>query len=107
MNLLLFEKEKKEYDNFLNLDWTFGEKGTKCFKNHLIKENSCAFVAEDDEKIVGYLVGGESKVEDYRNTLKMAELDNMFVLEEYRGKSAGGMLYDAFVKWCKGRGSSC
>lgn len=32
LNFLLFEKEKKEYDKFLNMDWTFGEKGTKCFK---------------------------------------------------------------------------
>ncbi len=28
----------------------------------------------------------------------------MFVLEEYRERGVGGMLHDAFVKWCKGRG---
>ena len=103
LNLLLFEKEHKEYDKFLDLNWTFGEVGTRCFKNHLIKENSCAFVVEDAEEIVGYLAGGESEVEDYRNVPKVAELDNMLVLEKYRGQGVGGMLYDAFIGWCKGR----
>ena len=31
LNLLLFEKEYKEYDKLLDKDWTFGEKGKKYF----------------------------------------------------------------------------
>ena len=103
LNLLLFKKEKKEYDKLLNLSWTFGEKGEEYFKKCLIKKSFCAFVVEDDDEIVGYLAGGICKVESYRNVPKSAELDNMFVLEEYRGKGTGGMLYSAFVKWCKGK----
>jgi len=74
----------------LDLDWTFGKKGTEYFKECLAKENSCAFVVEDKKQVVGYLCGGISKAESYRNAPKVAELDNMFVLGEYRGKK--GML---------------
>ncbi len=83
LNLLLFEKEHKEYDEFLNLNWTFGEAGEKAFRKHLIEKDSCAFVVENDNIIIGYLVGSVCKLEEYRNAPKSAELDNMFVLEEY------------------------
>ena len=104
LNLMLFEKEYREYDEMLNLDWTFGEEGSSHFRDAISKDDACAFVVEDGGKIVGYLVGGEIEGESYRILPKMAELDNMLVLEEYRGKRVGGMLYDAFVGWCKGRG---
>ena len=103
LNLLLFEKEKEDYDKLLNLDWTFGEEGTMCFKKHLAEKDSCAFVAEDAGEIVGYLAGSESKVESYRDAPKVVELDNMFILEEYRARGVGGMLYDVFVEWSKER----
>jgi len=103
LNLLLFGKEHKEYDELLNLNWTFSEAGEKAFRKHLIKEDSCAFVVEDSNVIVGYLVGSVCKLEEYRNAPKSAELDNMFVLGEYRGNGAGKMLCDAFVEWCKNK----
>lgn len=103
LSLMLFEKEHKEYDEMLNLDWTFGEAGEKVFTWHLTEDKACAFVVEDKGNIVGYLAGGETKAENYRNTPKMAELDNMLVLSEYRGNGVGRMLYDAFIDWCKGR----
>lgn len=101
LNLMLFEKEKREFDELLDLNWTFGEEGASHFEDAIGKDTACAFVVEDDGRIVGYLVGGICKVESYRNALKSAELDNMFVLEECRGKGVGGMLYDSFVQWCK------
>jgi diamine N-acetyltransferase len=101
LNLMLFKKEKKEYDELLNLDWTFGKVGTRCFRKHLTKKDSCAFVVEEDGTIIGYLAGGIGEIENYRNALKSAELDSMFVLEEYRERGVGKMLYESFVKWCK------
>ncbi len=103
LNLMLFEKEKREYDELLDLNWTFGEEGTSHFKDAINKDDACAFVVENNGKIVGYLVGGISEVENYRNAPKSAELDNMLVLEECRGMGVGGMLYDVFVEWCKDR----
>ncbi len=104
LNLLLFEKEFAEYDNSLSLDWTFGKVGSKYFKDAITKEDSCVFVVEDGGKVVGYLAGGECSVEDYRKLSKVAELNDMLVLEEFRGKGVGKMLYSAFVDWCRKRG---
>lgn len=103
LNLLLFEKEYEEYDKFLNCDWTFGKEGEKYFKDKILKEDDCAFIAIEDNKVVGYLAGGLTKGEDYRNLPKVAELDNTFVLKEYRNSGVGTKLYDEFIKWCKSK----
>lgn len=101
LNLLLFEKEYEEYDKYLDLNWTFGKKGTKAFKDVLIDQDKCAFVAEINGEIVGYLAGGISTSENYRHLPPVAELYNTLVLEEYRGESIGTELYNEFAKWCK------
>ena len=101
LNSLLFKKEYNEYDKLLNLDWTLGEKGTSYFKNILTNENKCAFVAEAEGNIIGYLAGQISKIKPYRNAPITAELDNTFVLKEYRNLDIGTKLYKEFVKWCE------
>lgn len=103
LNLLLFKKEYKTYDKLLDLKWTFGKEGTKYFKDTLTKKKSCVFIAIVENKIVGYLAGEESKGESYRNLPKMAELNNMFILKEYRRNGVGSKLYGAFIDWCKKR----
>jgi diamine N-acetyltransferase len=101
LNHLLFEKEYKEFDKLLDLKWTYGADGTNYYKNKLTKPENAGFVAVDEGKIIGYLVGGNTKVENYRKVPKVAELDNMFVLKAYRGKGIGTMLHNAFLKWCE------
>lgn len=103
LNLKLFEKEHKEYDSSLNLNWTFGKVGTKYYKNRILKENGCVLIAIVDNKIVGYLCGGISEKEAYKIPSITAELENTFVLEEYRSKGIGKKLYDKFIKWCKNK----
>jgi ribosomal protein S18 acetylase RimI-like enzyme len=103
LNLMLFKKEYDEYDKLLNLEWTFGKQGTQFFKDKLTKPENCGFIAKGNGKIVGYIVGGISKAETYRNMPKTAELDNMFILKEFRNKGAGTKLYDEFLKWCKSK----
>ena len=98
----LFEKEHEEYDKLLDLDWTFGEKGEKYFKDSMTKSNSCVFVAVEADSIIGYLAGEIVKGEEYRKLPKMAEVGSLFVLDEYRSKGVGKELYDEFVKWAKG-----
>jgi ribosomal protein S18 acetylase RimI-like enzyme len=106
LNLKLFEKEYKEYDSLLNLDWTLGKVGTKYYKDRISKDDGCVLIAIVDNKIVGYLCGGliPKKAEAYRNLPIMAELENTFVLNEFRSKGIGKKLYDEFIKWCKTKG---
>ena len=104
LNLKLFEKEHKEFDSLLNLDWTFGKTGTKYYQDRISKGDGCVFVAIVDNKIIGYLCGALVKAEDYRILPIVAELENTFVLDEFRSKGIGKKLYDEFIKWCKTKG---
>ena len=40
----------------------------------------------------------------YRLSENTAELGNMFVLDEYRGRGIGTKLVNAFLDWCKEKG---
>jgi hypothetical protein len=51
LNLKLFENEQKEYDSLLNLDWTFGEIGTKYYQDRISKEDGCILIAIIDKKL--------------------------------------------------------
>jgi ribosomal protein S18 acetylase RimI-like enzyme len=99
----LVKKEHKEYDKFLNLDWTFGKQGTEYFKGVLTKKDSCVFIAIIDNKIVGYLVGRIIKGERYRILPKIADLDSMFIMKKYQRLGVGSKLYNSLVKWCKSK----
>ncbi|GAI80436.1 unnamed protein product, partial [marine sediment metagenome] len=74
LNLVLFKGEYEKYDKSLNLNWTFGDEGTKYFKDKISKEDSCALIAIVDNKIVGYLVGGLTKADSYRVVKKIASV---------------------------------
>lgn len=105
LNLLLFKKEHAEFDKTLNCDWTFSKEGEEYFKEHFSKSTHCAFVAEVNDKIVGYLVGEihQDKI-PYRNLPLFAELENMLVMEDYRGQGIGDELFRTFIDWCKTKG---
>ncbi len=105
LNLLLFKKEYEEFDNTLNREWTFSEEGTNYFKKCITENSSCAFVAQANNKIIGYLVGRihEEKV-PYRKLPLFVELENMLIIEEYRGRDVGTKLYQSFLGWCKAKG---
>lgn len=101
LNLKLFEKEYEEYDSLLNLNWTFGKEGTKYYKDRILKDDGCVFIAIVENEIIGYLCGGIKKAEEYRKISIVAELENTLVLEQFRSKGIGRQLFDEFIKWCK------
>lgn len=104
LNYMLFEKEYKEFDPTLNCEWTFGNEGESYFKKRISEDDGCALVALDGERIVGYLVGGIEERGSYRTLPVFAELENMLILDECRGKGVGSKLHNAFVEWCKSKG---
>lgn len=102
LNLMLFKKEYKEFDSSsLNLNWTFWKEWTKYYKKRLLKDDWCVFIAIINKKIIGYLCWWISKAENYRILPIVWELENMFVLDEYRSKWIWKKLYDNFKIWCK------
>lgn len=62
--------------------------------------NEFAFVATDNENIVGYLAGSICDTISYV-TESFAELDNMYIDDKYRRLGIGTMLIDEFKKYCK------
>jgi len=102
LNLMLFEKEFKEYDKTLNCKWTLSERGKEYFTKQITDKSCCAFVAYADNNIVGYLVGGvREKSRTARILPKFAELKNMYIINEYRNLGIGTKLFKSFLKWCK------
>lgn len=99
LNQLLFVKEQKEFDPKYDTNWPYKPEGIAYFTRLLNKENGVVFVAQIDEKIVGYLAASVSHDTKYIDDLKIAELDNMFVLEEYRHQKIGTQLVEEFKKW--------
>ena len=102
LNSQLCKKEHEEYDYLINLNWSFGEEATKYFTNRI--NSGCVLVAIYNNKIVGYLCGELTKAETYRNLPLTAELENTFILEEFRSKGIGTKLYLEFTKWCRSKG---
>lgn len=101
LNHELCKKEVKEFDSTIDADWPLGKAGEDYFKERIEKKNGCVFVAVDGGKVVGYLAGGIVEREDYRKNIKIAEAENMFVIESYRGDKLGARLFESFVEWCK------
>lgn len=60
--------------------------------------NSLSLIAYDESTAIGYLVGAVIPPESYRVPFKMAELENMYVEESYRGKGVGRSLVNNFEK---------
>ena len=100
LNFHLFEKEYKEFDKSLDLEWTY-KKGRKYFKDRITGKGGFVEVAGNNGKVVGYLCGGISKALPYREKARYAELENMFIVKEFRGKNIGVKLMKDFINWCK------
>lgn len=100
LSLLQFENELKNFDSTLNREWSFSKDGEEYYKKSIIDDNRCIFVAIYDKKIIGYLEGGISQGGSNRIFSKLAELEYMFVIKEYRSSGVGTKLYQVFVNWC-------
>lgn len=104
LNLKLFEEESEEFDKALDLNWTFGTEWEDNYKNHITNPNWCAFVVVIDKQIIGYLAG--SIIEEkcpHRILPEMAELDDIFILAEYRSMWIGLKLHEEFIKWSRSK----
>jgi len=103
LNLKLFQKEFNEFDKTLNVSWPLTDPSKKYFKERISNVGGCVFVAIiDQQEIIGYLAGGFVEPADYRDIKNpMAELENMFIDDNFRSQGIGSMLLEAFMDWCK------
>ena len=98
LNNSLFELEFNNFDDTLKVGWPFEKDGKEYFEYMI--ENEIVFVAEAEEKIVGYLAGSICEQISYI-TETFAELDNMCIDDQYRRLGIGTLLINEFKKYCK------
>ena len=105
LNGELCARENREFDETINAQYPFSKAGEEYFKLKIESSDSLTLVAEVEGIIVGYLAGSIIAPEDYRTLTKMAEAENMFVEESFRGQGVGTKLSEQFEDWCRGKGA--
>jgi GNAT superfamily N-acetyltransferase len=107
LNFKLFKREYKNFDESLDLNWTY--KNKSYFKNRIVENDGFVKIIENKNKIIGYLCGGVRPSEglDYRKKANYAELENMLIEKRFRGKGLGTKLTKDFVSWCKKNKIDC
>ena len=105
LNHELCIKENKELDDTINTEYSLSESGKKYFKWRIEGADSIALIAEDNGKAIGYLVGAFIETFDYSTVKRLAEAENMYIQDSYRGKGIGGMLIKEFKEWCRAGGA--
>lgn len=103
LNKMLFDYED-QFDKTYNLDWPYSDGGERFFKACIKEDNGIALVAESGGKIIGYACAW---IDNYsaRTTNPICEIENMFVLEEFRNKGTGTRLVRKIENIAKGKGA--
>lgn len=91
-------------DPELNIKWPYEKAGEDYFRKMIAGEIGICFVAELEGKVIGYLAGCRKLETPSYRPVKRAELENIFVLEEYRGTGAGTKLANEFINWSRSKG---
>lgn len=102
LNHKLFENEEKWHPTYVG-SWPYSEKGIQFFTERINELTGVIFVAEQEGKIIGYLCGGWFRSYAFRKETSFVDLDNMYVLEEYRSKGVGSILITEFINWAKSK----
>lgn len=99
----LFKFEEKIFAG-LNLDWPQTPTGRHYFTQRIIDEQGLIFIAILDHKAVGYICGyllnHTARTEPF-----IAEIENIYVDEEYRKQSIGDKLLQKFTARAKQLGA--
>ncbi len=98
LNNKLFNLELENYDNDLKAGWPLTHDGKKYF-NDLIM-NNIVFVATDNNKVIGYIAGRINQASGYTIN-KSAELENMYIDEDFRKHGIGAKLINEFKNVCE------
>ena len=101
---LRFLLSKYEKDIGLNIavpEWGYTEVGERDFKYFL--DEQFIFVAEEDEKIVGFITGEILHKEEWY-TVQLGTINNLYVLEDYRHKGIGKQLMQTMMNSFREKG---
>lgn len=91
------------HDKFLNPEWA--KRGLPISTALALKKGNL-FIAEEDNKIVGYTVGEIKKQPPYIRYPKKGVIDNVFVKKEYRDRGIGKKLIKEIISCFRKKGVS-
>ena len=92
--LTLLIRDEKQYDSNINENFTV----TNMYENYINDKSRLLLVAQEDDKIVGYLYGILIYA-DGANLNDVAKLDALYVEEKYRNHNIANSLINEFKKW--------
>lgn len=102
LSAALFREDAGSRDASVNPGWP-AEEGWEHFAGFVASESRLCLISGSGEEIVGYLAGYVKDGSTLR-LVKVAELESMYVREEYRGRGVGAKLVGEFLEWAGDRG---
>jgi GNAT superfamily N-acetyltransferase len=88
-----------------NLSWPFTDYAVNYFHDAAVgQNNSQAFVAVSADQVIGYLIAS-LYTKNWMAQNPIAEIDNMFVISEFRHHGAGSKLVETFKDWAHAKGA--
>ena len=96
----LLKYEHDRWDDSLDLDWPFSEAGEANYRKAILER--VTLLAEDEDKTAGFLIGSIQKpAPGAARNVVTAQLNNIFIREEWRGRQIGQQLAEEFKQICK------
>jgi GNAT superfamily N-acetyltransferase len=99
----LFREDGGVHDPSTVVEWPVSH-GEAYFRDLAVGSHGSCWVAVDAGQVCGYLVGRMRPDSDMR-TVRVAELEEMYVRPESRSAGIGGKLVDAFLEWALAHGA--
>jgi ribosomal protein S18 acetylase RimI-like enzyme len=91
-----------KFDDDLIPDYFDTPKGEEYVRDALIAKDSCFYIAEEGDQMIGYVNGRAIDV-PYRKS-KYFEMENLGVIPEYKGKGIGRQLMEKLFEYAKEHG---
>lgn len=104
LNAALFDYDAP-HDDALNTSWPRSKEGIAYYHQKLIDPSHVALIAQDrDGNAIGYVIGSASNKFRYRK-VKTGELENMFVVPQWRRRGVGKALIGELRRRMKAKGT--
>jgi GNAT superfamily N-acetyltransferase len=101
--IALFREDGGVHDSSTVVNWPVAN-GDRYFRDLAVGSHGTCWVAEESGRVCGYLVGRMRPDSDMR-TVRVAELEEMYVAPRWRCHGIGGQLVAAFLDWARAFGA--
>lgn len=88
-------QDERQYDNSIDENFVV----TDFYQNYIEDNTKFLYLAEDNNKIIGYIYGYFNK--DVTTNNKVAYLDALYIESEYRKHGIANKLIEEFKKWAR------